>query len=91
MASLEEFIKLNSRSTPLGVIWDTPKAFLRGVLIQQISYIKKQSQTNEITAGENVKKPELQYVEDPTTDRYRKWSERQETYKKIVLKKVENN
>lgn len=41
LASLEEFIKLNSRTAPLGIMWDTLKVFLQGVLIQQISHKKK--------------------------------------------------
>lgn len=39
---LGEFLDLNT-----GIVWDTLKAFLRGILIQQISKIKKQTTENK--------------------------------------------
>lgn len=59
VASLKEFIKFNSGTAPLGIMWDTLKAFLRGVLIRQISHIKKQSQVEETIAGEKVREAEV--------------------------------
>lgn len=54
-ASLEEFKELNAQSALLGVIWDTLNVFLRGVLIEQISQVKKQTKLKETIAGENAR------------------------------------
>lgn len=40
---LKEFIELNVGTAPISVIWDTLKAFLRGILIQQEVKIKQTS------------------------------------------------
>lgn len=42
-AKLNEFIVLNKDTTTRGVMWDTLKAYLRGLLIQQVARIKKMS------------------------------------------------
>lgn len=60
------------------------------MLIQKIPHVKRQSQAKEIKVREKVRQAEVQYVEEPTLDRYGKWVERQEEYRKLMLEKAEN-
>lgn len=38
-----EFVELNLDYAPDGVVWDTLKGFLQGIMIQQVLKLKKQS------------------------------------------------
>lgn len=74
----------------MGVIWDTLKAFLHGIMIQQVSKIKKRTKDWESVAGETVVTMEEQYVSNPTPDTLRAWSEEQWTYRTLMARKAEN-
>lgn len=91
MEGLTEFINMNLGSAPLGVVWDSLKAFLRGVLIQKISYAKKQSQVEELEAKERVRRAEVQYVETPSPANYETWVGRQDEYSRVLREKMEKN
>lgn len=56
MDGLAEFIRVNLGTAPLGIVWDSLKAFLRGVPIQKISYAKKQSQVKRVKGKREGKK-----------------------------------
>lgn len=88
-ASLREFLDLNSGTASSGTIWDTLKAYLRGVLIQKIIHVKRQSQAEEVRVREEVEWAELRYVEAPTPHSYDEWVKKHE-YKNLVLEEVEN-
>lgn len=49
MLPLREFVDVNRGTTSEGIVWDTLKAFLRGLLMQQITKIKK----NRLGEGNN--------------------------------------
>lgn len=87
MDGLAEFIRVNLGTAPLGIVWASLKAFLRG--IQKISYAKKQSQVKELKAKERVRSAEMQYVETPTLTSYETWVERQDNYRRVILEKME--
>lgn len=91
VSDLKEFIKLNQGSAPLGITWDALKAYLRGVLIQKISYVKRKAQIKEHRIREKVGEVEDRYLEEPTTARYEAWVEGQEEYRKLALKKAEKS
>lgn len=43
LTMFEEFIRLNRNSTLITVVWDTLKAFLRGLLFKEVSHVKGKS------------------------------------------------
>lgn len=43
LTALREFVDLNRGTTSLGVVWYTLKAFLQGIIVQQVSKMKKWS------------------------------------------------
>lgn len=45
--SLKEFMMCNSGTAAGGVVWDALKAFLRGLLIQQIARVKRKTRMQE--------------------------------------------
>lgn len=59
-ASLEEFMRINAGTASPRVVWDTLKAFLRGVLIQQIAGVKRQAREQEKLTGNKVTEEERQ-------------------------------
>lgn len=69
---IEEFIENNQGTASEGVVWDSLKAFLRGVLIQQVAWAKKQSKANSEQIRDEASNLERQYIKDPTrrTRRY---------------------
>lgn len=66
-SSLEEFMRINAGTASTGVVWDTLKAYLRGILIQQIARVKRQVREQENLTGNKVTEAERQYVERTTS------------------------
>lgn len=87
---LKEFVALNSGTASVGVVWDTLKAFLRGLLHQQVVKIKNKSRELEARARKEVMKSEAQYVKDPTPEKHEIWLKRQQEYKEVINRKTEN-
>lgn len=64
LSTLREFVEFNQGSVDPPVLWDTLKAFLRGVLIQQMAKFNKEARSEEegtlreaIEAENNYQKP----------------------------------
>ena len=68
---LRELLDFNTGTAPEGVVWDALKAFLRGILIQQVAKIKRNSREWEEKIREEVLEAEKQYVENPTLSKQR--------------------
>lgn len=90
LVSLGEFIDSNQGSASEGIVWDTLKAFLWGLMIQQISKIKKQTKEWERSIGERITIAEEQYINKPTPNTLKHWIEEQHNYRLVALRKSEN-
>lgn len=91
MASeLDEFIRFNSGTVTKGVMWDTLKAYLRGLLIQKVYKIKKASRDWEDKTRRELMEAEKEYVKEPLPDKQKVWEKKQQSYKDAILRKVEN-
>lgn len=66
---LKEFVTLNKGSTSAGIVRDTLKGFLRGLIIQQVVKIKRRSREWEEVTGREAVESENQYVVDPTPEK----------------------
>lgn len=78
LLSLKEFVKFNVSTAPVGVTWDALKAFLQGILIQQVVKIKRKSREWKELIRKEVIKAEKQYVEDTTPEKQRIWLNQQQ-------------
>lgn len=87
---LKDFLELNTGTAPVGVVWDTLKAFLRGLLIKQAAKIKKKSREWEEHIRKEVIESERQYVIDPTPEKRETWLKKQQEYKVAIIRKNEN-
>lgn len=70
---LKEFVAFNADTAEEGVVWDAMKAFLRGLLIQQVAKIKRRSREWEESIRKEVILLGKQYVEDPNPEKQRRW------------------
>lgn len=73
IAKLNEFISFNADTTTRGIMWDALKAYLRGLLIQQISRIKKSSLNWEDKTRKELITAEREYVKEPTPGNQSIW------------------
>lgn len=89
-ARLREFIEHNAGSASEGVVWDSLKAYLRGLLIQQISKVKKQTRVRGEAIREEVLVSERKYVADPRPENQECWVRKQQEYKMESIRVAEN-
>lgn len=74
------------------MVWDSLKAFLRGLLIQHITRVKKKSRAQ----GEHIRNEvmdmelERQYVLDPSPGKQELWTRKQQEYKAVITRNAEN-
>lgn len=66
------------------------KAFLRGLLISQISKIKKQTNVWERSMGDKVATAERHYINNPSQETLRAWIDKQNNYRLVTLQRSEN-
>lgn len=72
-----------------GILWDTLKAYLRGVLIQQVAKFKKEAKVWEENIQREVLEAENNYVTDPSSEREKAWLDKQQDYKIAIMRRVE--
>ena len=74
--SLKEYLQINTGSAPTGVVWDSLKAFLRGLLIQQVARVKREGREREGKLGLEAAQAEARFIEEPTLTRQKEssWS-----------------
>lgn len=88
---LREFLIFNKHYANGAVVWDAIKAFLRGLLIREISGIKKRSREWEDTVRLELQNREMVLMMDPTPAKQNSWKEAQSLYNKVVLSTAEIN
>lgn len=71
-------------------MWDALKAFLRGILIQQVAKIKQVSREWENKIKKELATAEKEYVEDPSPEKQGEWLNEQQECKVVVTRKSEN-
>lgn len=81
----------NKGSSSAMMVWDTMKAYLRGLIIKEISKIKLATRQWEEELTQRVKQTEQEYTSDPNREKFGAWQDAQNLYKKLVLTKAENN
>lgn len=86
---LREFLIFNKHSGSGEVVWYSIKAFLRGLLIREISGIKRRSREWEDTVHLELQTREMALVADPTPANQNSWKEAQSLYNKVVLSTTE--
>lgn len=69
LPKMREFIEINEETVPPAVMWDALKAFLRGVLLQQMATFNKETRSGEEKILREVLEAENNYTEDPTPER----------------------
>lgn len=71
------------------MLWDTLKAFLRGVLIQQMAKFNKEARSEEEGTLRDALEAENNFIRNPTPELESTWQEKQQKYKLVVMQKVE--
>ena len=89
LPKLKEFVDINEGTSGTGILWDTLKAYLRGVLIQQIAKFNKKARESEEKSRREVLEAENNYVGDPTPKGKKIWLEKQQAYKSVITREVE--
>lgn len=87
---INKFVVINSGSASQGMVWDSLKVFLRGILLQNITRVKRQSREKGDQIRKEVRDLEKQYVADPSPGKQQLWVEKQQEYKMDMLKNTEN-
>ena len=87
---VQYFLDDNKSSAAPGVIWDTLKAFIRGMCIKEISLIKTRNRQWAYEAERVVEKAEELYLQDPTPEQEGKWKDAQKIYRTIHLQQADN-
>lgn len=90
MTGPKEFVQINAGTAPSGVIWDSLRAHLRGLLIQQVARTKGKPREWKRVSRKEATQAERRYVEDPTPDRQKEWLDKQQVYKMAIIRKSEN-
>lgn len=86
--ALVEFFHINNNSVSPQVVWDTMKAFLRGVLLKVIGVYKKTSWERESLLAAEAQQKEVQYTQSPTTSNCRVWKDAQLLYNQTSMNKA---
>lgn len=73
------------------VVWDAMKAYLRGVVIKEISKIKLATRQREELIMQRVKQTQQEFRLDPIEEKCAVWQEAQKIYKDTVMIKAENS
>lgn len=89
LPQLREFIVCNEGTATAGILWDTLKAYLRGVPIQQVAKFNKEAKIWEERIRREVIEAENNYVTDPSSEREKIWLDKQQDYKITIMRKVE--
>lgn len=71
---LNEFVEMNTGTAPAGKVWDSLKAYLRGLIIQQVAKTKGKSREWE----RDIRREVMQEERQPTLDRQREWLDKQQ-------------
>ena len=87
---IQYFLDDNKLSAAPGVVWDTLKAFIRGMCIKEISFIKTRNRQWARDAEKAVEKAEERYLLDPIPERGREWIDAQKLYRTIHLQQADN-
>ena len=87
---MKEYLQINTGSAPTGVVWDSLKAFLRGLLIQQVARIKREGREREGKLGLEVAQAEARFIEEPTPTRQKEWLGKQLEHKTVNMRKLES-
>lgn len=82
-------MELNQGSAAPPVLWDTLKAFLRGVLIQQMAKFNKEARSEEEDTLKDALEVENNFIRNPNPELERTWQEKQQKYKLVVIQKAE--
>lgn len=90
LPKLKEFVEFKEHTASSWVLWDSLKAFLRGILIQQVVKIKKESREWEESIRKEVIEAENNYVNDPTLEKQKIWLNKQQGDRIAIIRKVEN-
>lgn len=89
LPKLSDFIEINEGTVPPIVLWDALKAFLRGVLIQQVAKFNKEARNGEEKIQKEVFEAESNDMMDPTPEREKTWLDKLQDYKVVVMQKAE--
>lgn len=68
---------VNINTASQAMIWDSLKAFLRGLLLTKITNIKRKTRKQDLQFANTVQEAEREYIRNPTPLTRSKWCEAQ--------------
>lgn len=82
---MREFVEINQGTVTPAVLWDALKAFLRGVLIQQMAKFNKEARSEDEKSLRKVLEAENNYIRNPTPEKEIAWQDKQQEYKPVIM------
>lgn len=89
LSQWQSFFTDNDGSAPLGVVWDSFKAYARGVMTQAINDLKRGLAHNELRLAKEALEAELQYINDPSRSNRAEWLCRERLYNSLMSSKAQ--